>query len=379
MRKQKVILVIGTRPDAVKMIPVLLALKESNVFETVLVSTGQHREILSQVLESFLVIPDYDLNVMQPNQELSYLTTEIISRFEVVIKAVIPSLVLVHGDTATAFSCALTAFYNKIPVVHIEAGLRTYDKYSPFPEEINRMLLASIASIHFAPTIGARDNLIQERIEPSQIFVTGNTVVDALAHILRNIRVSQIERNILQLSNHEKFIILTVHRRENIGSNLVNIFDAIRYVANEHPDVLFVFPVHPNPKVKLKANELLMDIPNVKIIQPLPYAHFVYLMSKCYAILTDSCGIQEEAPNLGKPVLLLRDQSERNESIHSKNTRLVGSKAINIIRELEDIITSKTMYQEMTIPFNLFGDGSAAQRIRSVLENVYAKEFNYVQ
>ena len=379
MRKQKIILVIGTRPDAVKMIPVLLALRESNVFETVLVSTGQHREILSQVLESFLVTPDYDLNVMQPNQELSYLTTTIISRFEAVIKEVIPGLVLVHGDTTTAFSCALTAFYNKIPVAHIEAGLRTYDKYSPFPEEVNRMLLTPIASIHFAPTKGAKDNLIRESVEPSKIFVTGNTVVDALAQVLRNISVSELPRNIPQLANHEKFIIITVHRRENLGSNLVDIFDAIRYVANKHPDVLFVFPVHPNPKVKLKAHELLMDIPNVKIIQPLPYSHFVYLMSKCYAILTDSCGIQEEAPNLGKPLLLLREQSERHESIQTKNTMLVGSKTNDIIRALEDILTSKTIYQEMTMPFDLFGDGSAAQRIRSVLEKVFTKELNYVQ
>ncbi|OIQ10049.1 non-hydrolyzing UDP-N-acetylglucosamine 2-epimerase [Neomoorella thermoacetica] len=372
MPPYKILTVFGTRPEAIKMAPVV---KELNLhpeeFTCLVAVTAQHREMLDQVLRLFHIKPDYDLDIMRPRQTLEEITTRALTGLAGVLKEARPDLVLVHGDTTTTFVAALAAFYQQIPVGHVEAGLRTGDRYAPFPEEMNRRLAGVLTDIHFAPTAKARDNLLREGIAPEHIYVTGNTVIDALKATIRE-EYQFGEHGLAGLDFREKRVILvTAHRRENWGEPLKEIFTALRDLIRRHPDTALIFPVHYNPRVRQLAREVLGGQERVYLIEPLDYEPFVNLMNRAYLVLTDSGGLQEEAPALGKPVLVLREVTERPEAVAAGTVRLVGTAYRDILAAAEELLTDRQAYLQMAHAVNPYGDGQASRRIRSALRHYF--------
>lgn len=379
--KRKILLVFGTRPEAIKVAPVIQILRDqSSKLSVVICVTAQHREMLDQVLRIFDIKPDYDLNIMKDNQDLFDVTTNALKGLREVMIEVSPDMVLVQGDTTTAFVAGLAAFYLKIPVGHIEAGLRTHNKYSPFPEEKNRHLLSALTDYHFAPTEWSGANLLKEGVAKDRIWVTGNTVIDALLSIVKRQESGDKQeflRNYfkvthrLDLNDNGKLILVTGHRRENFGSGFENICLALKEIAARRADVNIVYPVHLNPNVREPVKRILNDCVNIRLIEPLEYEPFVYLMNKSYLILTDSGGIQEEAPSLGKPVLVMRDTTERPEGIEAGTVKLVGTKKDSIISDTIELLELPLLYKKMSKATNPYGDGLASQRILNILENLY--------
>lgn len=365
----KVLSVFGTRPEAIKMAPLVKKLKETDGIESVLCVTAQHREMLDQVLELFDLVPDYDLNIMKPNQTISMITTNVLLGLDEIFEKEKPDIVLVHGDTTTTFAAALSAFYHQASVGHVEAGLRTYDKYSPFPEEINRVLTGHIADIHFAPTERNRENLLREGIGEEKIFITGNTVIDALLEVAG--KPYEFEDETLKNLDFEnkRVITVTCHRRENLGENMENIFGAIRQIGDEFDDVEIVYPVHMNPKVREIAGRILDGADNIHLIEPLQYQPFVNLQAKSYLIITDSGGMQEEAPSLGKPVLVVRKETERPEAVAAGTVKLAGVDRDTIYKMTKELLTDRAAYDKMAHAANPYGDGHACEKIIEILRN----------
>lgn len=369
----KLLTVFGTRPEAIKMASVIEAFAKNPQFKIKVCVTAQHRKMLDQVLDFFAIKPDYDLNIMANNQTLSHVTRAVLAGLDDIYHEVKPDWVLVQGDTNTTFAAALTAYYHKIPVGHIEAGLRTRHIYSPWPEEINRQLTSRIARLHFAPTYGAQQNLIAEGISKEQTIITGNTVIDTLlktsALLTNNTDLhSQIAKQFAFLNPNKKLILFTSHRRENFGNLLKQILQALVDIA-KRDDVEIVYPVHLNPNISQPVNKLLNNKPNIHLLEPQEYLPFVFLMMKSYMILTDSGGIQEEAPSLGKPVLIARDTTERNEGIEAGTAKLIGTKTKEIKRNIETLLESQEMYLKMSMSINPYGDGKAAARIVERLQH----------
>jgi len=359
MKKIKVMIIFGTRPEAIKMAPLICELeKHSETIESIVVVTAQHREMLDQVLTTFNLVPDYDLNMMKNQQTLIDVTTEGLKGLDDVIKRTLPDMILVHGDTTTTFIASLAAFYNHIPIGHVEAGLRTYHKYAPYPEEINRQLTSILADLHFAPTVAAADHLRQEG-KQDHIYVTGNTVIDALSFTIQEDYTHPVLQNI----GDERFLLLTAHRRENLGEPLRRIFQAIHQLLDRHDDLHVIYPVHLNPQVSELAHEMLGDHPRIHLINPLDVVDFHNLAKKAYLILTDSGGVQEEAPSFGVPVLVLREKTERPEGVEAGVLKLVGTDSAAIVSEVSDLLTNKAAYQRMAQISNPYGDGEASKRI----------------
>lgn len=361
--KLKVMTIFGTRPEAIKMAPLVKELEKEEELESIVAVTAQHREMLDQVLELFAINPDYDLDIMKAGQSLTEISVRVLEGLEKVLKEVQADLVLVHGDTSTTFLAALAAFYQQIKIGHVEAGLRTYNKYSPFPEEMNRQLAGVLADLHFAPTAAARENLLKENTPTEKIFVTGNTVIDALLQTVReDYRFNDDILDGIDFAGR-KVILLTAHRRENLGQPMEEIFKAVRRLVEENPELELVFPVHLNPAVRQVATAVLGNMDRVHLIEPLDYEPFVNLMARCYLVLTDSGGIQEEAPGLGKPVLVLRNTTERPEAIAAGTVRLVGTDAEKIYQAATELIRDEEEYARMANAVNPYGDGQAARRI----------------
>ncbi|RQR51890.1 UDP-N-acetylglucosamine 2-epimerase (non-hydrolyzing) [Burkholderia sp. Bp9140] len=368
----KILTVFGTRPEAIKMAPLVHALRGKSGVDCRVCVTAQHRQMLDQVLDLFEIKPDYDLNLMKAGQTLQSITCDIVNEITPVLESFRPDYVLVHGDTTTTFASALASFYLKIKVGHIEAGLRSGDMYSPWPEEGNRKLTGQLADLHFAPTEASRENLIAERVRDDNIIVTGNTVIDALLAVTRRLErddalQSQMRATFPMLDPSRRMVLVTAHRRENFGDGIRNICHAIRQLASRYDDVDFVYPIHLNPQVKLPAEEILSGIANVHLLNPQDYLPFVYLMSRSTVILTDSGGIQEEAPSLGKPVLVMRDTTERPEAVAAGTVRLVGSDGHRIIAACSELLDDPLRYEEMARAHNPYGDGLACERIVSFL------------
>ncbi|MFW6007070.1 MAG: non-hydrolyzing UDP-N-acetylglucosamine 2-epimerase [Halanaerobiales bacterium] len=363
MNKPKIMTIFGTRPEAIKMAPVVKALRREKKLELVITVTAQHREMLDQVLELFQIKPDYDLDIMQESQSLTDITTGVLKGLKNVYLQEKPDLVLVHGDTSTTFVGALASFYQQIKVGHVEAGLRTHDKYSPFPEEMNRHLTGVLADLHFSPTVEAKNNLLKEKVNPDNIYITGNTVVDALLNTVQ--KDYQFNNPVLSRIpfNKKKIILLTAHRRENLGQSLIDIFEGVKMIIQKNPEVEVIFPVHLNPEVRKPAEKILGNIEQVHLIEPLDYEPFANLMARSYLILTDSGGIQEEAPGLGKPVLVLRDTTERPEAVKAGTVEKVGTDREKIIKITNKLLNNKEQYQKMAKAGNPYGDGKASQRI----------------
>lgn len=355
----KVMTVFGTRPEAIKMAPLVKELKKRKEVECIVCVTAQHREMLDQVLETFDIVPDYDLNIMQKGQTLTDITVRALKGLEDVIKEVKPNIVLVHGDTTTTFAGALAAFYNQTDIGHVEAGLRTYDKYSPYPEEMNRQMVSSLSDMNFAPTKLSADNLIKEGKKKENIFITGNTVIDAMSTTISD----DYQNEVFDWVGNDRMILLTAHRRENIGDSMRSIFKAVKRIVTEFPDVKVVYPIHKNPIVREIANEIFGDCDKVKLIEPLEVFDFHNFMNKSYIILTDSGGVQEEAPALGKPVLVLRNTTERPEGIEAGTLKLTGTDEETIYEETKKLLTSKKEYEVMSKASNPYGDGHASERI----------------
>ncbi|BBU99303.1 UDP-N-acetyl glucosamine 2-epimerase [Providencia rettgeri] len=374
----KVLTVFGTRPEAIKMAPLVHALAEDTDFEAKVCVTAQHREMLDQVLKLFEIIPDYDLNIMKPGQDLTDITCRILEGLKSVFADFQPDVVLVHGDTATTMATSLAAFYHRIPVGHVEAGLRTGNLYSPWPEEANRKIAGHLAMYHFASTENSRQNLLKESIPDSHIFVTGNSVIDALLWVRDKVMSDQhmmekLAANYPFIDPNKKMILVTGHRRESFGGGFERICHALAEIAQAHPDVQVVYPVHLNPNVSEPVKRILHDIDNIILISPQDYLPFVYLMNHAYLILTDSGGIQEEAPSLGKPVLVMRDTTERPEAVDAGTVRLVGTDTQKIVKEVNRLLTDDAEYHEMSRAHNPYGDGHACQRILAALKSNQVK------
>ncbi|PWC14634.1 non-hydrolyzing UDP-N-acetylglucosamine 2-epimerase [Brenneria corticis] len=370
----KVLTVFGTRPEAIKMAPLVHALAQDEAFESRICVTAQHREMLDQVLRLFSITPDYDLDIMRPGQSLSEISCRILAGLEPVMAEFKPDLVLVHGDTTTTLTTSLAAFYQRIPVGHVEAGLRTGNLYSPWPEEANRKLTGHLAMLHFAPTENSRQNLLREHLSDRQIFVTGNTVIDALFWVRDCIVNNEDLRRRLDekyafLDAGKKLILVTGHRRESFGGGFERICGALADIARRHPEAQIVYPVHLNPNVGEPVNRILSGIGNVMLIAPQDYLPFVYLMNRSYLILTDSGGIQEEAPSLGKPVLVMRDATERPEAVEAGTVKLVGTDVVKIVDTVSQLLTDDNEYQAMSRAHNPYGDGHACRRIIDALKN----------
>lgn len=364
MIMKTVMLVFGTRPEAIKMCPVVNELKTRPSIKTVVCVTGQHRQMLDQVLTAFNVVPDYDLSIMKGKQTLFDITTNILNRIKAVLEEVRPDVVLVHGDTSTTFVTALACFYLQIPVGHVEAGLRTYNIYSPYPEEFNRQAVSSISQYNFAPTALSRDNLLKEGKKPETIYVTGNTAIDALKTTVRD----DYKNEHLDWVADSRLIMITAHRRENLGEPMHHMFRAIRRVMDEHPDVKAIYPIHMNPVVRAAADEELKGSDRIRIIEPLDVLDFHNFLSRSYLILTDSGGIQEEAPSLGKPVLVMRDTTERPEGIAAGTLKLVGTSEDVIYNTFSELLTNQDSYNVMAHASNPYGDGFTSERIADILE-----------
>lgn len=374
-KKKKILSVFGTRPEAIKMAPLVKEIEKNENFQSIVVVTAQHREMLDQVLELFQIKPDYDLNIMKSNQSLTDITANVLKGLNDIFDEVEPDLVLVHGDTTTTFTAALAAYYKKIQVGHIEAGLRSGDIYSPFPEEGNRKLTGSLANFHFSPTIGAKENLLLENVSEENIYVTGNTVIDALLETVNLSEKNSIEKKVnfpcSITGDNDKIILVTAHRRENHGKPLENIFNALLDIHRDFRDIKIVFPVHKNPKVRDLAKKMLSDKERIFLVEPMEYEDFSYLISKSYLVLTDSGGIQEEAPALGKPVLVLRENTERPEAIQAGTVELVGTNSDFIYKSVKKLLTQRESYDKMAKAVNPYGDGKASQRIVKALEFIY--------
>ena len=370
MKKLRLMTVFGTRPEAIKMCPLVLEMhKHPEYIEPIVAVTAQHREMLDQVLELFHIKPDYDLNIMASGQTLYDITTRALNGLKEVIEEAKPDMVLVHGDTTTTFAGALAAFYAQVPVGHVEAGLRTGNKYSPYPEEMNRKLTGSIADMHFAPTSTSKENLLKENVNPEAIMVTGNTVIDALQTTVKaNYEFADAEFNKI-FARGNRLILMTTHRRENLGEPMRNVYKALRKVLETHADVEAIFPVHKNPKVREIVQEELGGLEKVHLIEPMDYEPFANLMGKVDIVLTDSGGIQEEAPALGKPVLVLRDTTERPEAVDAGTVKLVGTGYEDVLRETNLLLDDPAHYQKMAEAANPYGDGKACERIiRAILQ-----------
>ena len=370
---KKILIVFGTRPEAIKMAPVVNRLRLCAGVEVFVCVSAQHRQMLDQVLELFDIQADFDLNLMVPNQTLAGLTARVLTGVDEVLESLQPDLVLVHGDTSTAFAASLACFYKKIPVAHVEAGLRSGDIHSPWPEELNRRIVGQTASLHFAPTTFAKSNLLKEGVAPTAVWVTGNTVIDALFDIVKRISAdSALQAKLAQAmpwldDTKRRLILVTGHRRENFGEGIEGVCRALRTLALD-PDVMIVYPVHPNPNVMEPVHRLLGSVANVHLVEPMEYLPFVFLMSKAYFIITDSGGIQEEAPSLGKPVLVMRDTTERPEAVAAGTVRIVGSSEARILEEARRLLSDPAHYARMATAHNPYGDGHAAERIVKVIE-----------
>ena len=378
-KKQKILIIFGTRPEAVKMAPLINILKEnSDIFDLQICVTAQHRQMLDQVMDLFKIRSDYDLDLMKPNQDLTDITSNVLLELRKVLKKERPDQVIVQGDTTTTFAASLAAFYEKIEVVHVEAGLRTGNPFSPWPEEINRRITTTIASIHFAPTAKARENLLKENISPERIYVTGNTVIDALLQVHQQIisdpsLLRNLEQNFSFLDPKKRLILVTGHRRENFGDGFENICRSLKQVVGENPDIELLYPVHLNPNVQEPVKRILGLDKNssesrIHLIEPLDYVPFVYLMSRSHLILTDSGGVQEEAPSLGKPVLVMRDTTERPEAVDAGTARLVGTNPELVVRETNRLLSDNAFYSSMSRAHNPYGDGKASLRILQILK-----------
>ena len=370
MKKIKVMSIFGTRPEAIKMAPLVKELESRKEIESIVCVTAQHREMLDQVLETFKITPDYDLNIMKQGQTLGNVTTRALNGVETVIKEAKPDIVLVHGDTTTTFAGALAAFYNQVAIGHVEAGLRTYDKYSPFPEEMNRQMVDCMTDMYFAPTTLSKENLLKQNIDESKIYITGNTAIDAMdTTVDDNYKHPELE----WLKNNERLILLTAHRRENLGDPMRNIFRAVKRITDEFKDVKVIYPIHKNPKVREVAKEIFGDSDKIKLIEPLEVFDFHNFQNKSYIIMTDSGGIQEEAPSLGKPVLVLRDTTERPEGIDAGTLKLVGTDEETIYKEAKKLLSDKKEYEKMSHASNPYGDGHASERIVDAIIKKYNK------
>ncbi|KGF26098.1 MULTISPECIES: non-hydrolyzing UDP-N-acetylglucosamine 2-epimerase [Staphylococcus] len=356
---KKIMTVFGTRPEAIKMAPLVKALEYDAELEPMIVVTAQHREMLDSVLHTFNIKPHYDLNIMKEGQTLSDITSRAMTKLEDVIKKEKPDMVLVHGDTTTTFSGALAAFYNKVAIGHVEAGLRTRHKYAPFPEEVNRQMVSNLADIHFAPTKGAANNLLQENKSPDSIIITGNTAIDTLELTIQKEYTSDIIRK----HQGKRIILLTVHRRENVGQPMIDIYKAMRKIVDEYEDIVIVSPLHLNPKVRELAFEYLGEHERIELIEPLDVVDFHNFANKAYLILTDSGGIQEEAPSLNKPVLVLRDVTERPEGVTAGTLKVVGTDFDNVFKSTTEILDNQMIYAQMALTQNPYGDGNASLRI----------------
>lgn len=356
---KKIMTVFGTRPEAIKMAPLVKALEYDAELEPMIVVTAQHREMLDSVLHTFNIKPHYDLNIMKEGQTLSDITARAMTKLEDVIKKERPDMVLVHGDTTTTFSGALAAFYNKVAIGHVEAGLRTRHKYAPFPEEVNRQMVSNLADLHFAPTKGAANNLLQENKSPDSIIITGNTAIDTLELTIQKEYTSDIIRK----HQGKRIILLTVHRRENVGQPMINIYKAMRKIVDEYEDIVIVSPLHLNPKVRELAYEYLGEHERIELIEPLDVVDFHNFANKAYLILTDSGGIQEEAPSLNKPVLVLRDVTERPEGVTAGTLKVVGTDFDNVFKSTTEILENQMIYDQMALTQNPYGDGNASLRI----------------
>ncbi len=366
MKKIKVMVIFGTRPEAIKMCPLVKELKDRKEIECSVCITAQHREMLDSVLKVFNIIPEYDLNIMRKNQSLSDITSKVITELDLILKENEPDVVLVHGDTTTTFAGALVAFYNQVKIGHVEAGLRTYNIFSPFPEEANRVMVSEVSTFDFAPTEDSKQNLLREGKRAENIYVTGNTAIDALKTTVQE----NYKHEIFDwLQKGEKLILLTAHRRENLGEPMRNMFCAIKNVLNEVKGFKLVYPMHLNPLVRQVAKEILADDDKVKLVEPFDVIDFHNIMARSYVILTDSGGIQEEASSLGKPVLVLRDTTERPEGVKAGVLKLVGTSRKNIYSSLKELLTNNTTYEKMTKNSNVYGDGFASKRIVDVLIN----------
>jgi UDP-N-acetylglucosamine 2-epimerase (non-hydrolysing) len=370
---KRVLIVFGTRPEAIKMAPVVKELRKYPAeFETIVCVTAQHREMLDQVLKLFDMTPDYDLNIMKPEQDLFDLTCNILKGLRSVFEKEHPDLVMVHGDTTTTMAASIASYYSKIPIGHVEAGLRTTNKYAPFPEEINRRVTGCLTDYHFAPTETTRRNLIREGVPKGRIWVTGNTVIDALLDVLSMIHGSskifeEMRSRFSFLDTRKKLILVTGHRRENFGNGFENICQALKEIATTNMDVEIVYPVHLNPNVQEPVYRILSGCPSIHLIEPLEYLPFVYLMDRSYFVITDSGGIQEEAPAIGKPVLVMRETTERPEAIDAGTILLVGTEKIHIVSSANDLLYNLSLYNDMATKINPYGDGKAAHRIIDIL------------
>lgn len=361
MRKIKVMVVFGTRPEAIKMAPLVLQLKkQSEKFETMTVVTAQHRQMLDQVLQNFNIEPDIDLDIMGRSQTLTDITVKILNQLDKLLKEVKPDIILVHGDTTTTFATSLAAFYNQVRIGHVEAGLRTWEKYSPFPEEMNRQMTDAITDLYFAPTMQSKENLIKENHDEKNIFVTGNTAIDALKlTVQENYHHDVLE----QIPSNHRLILVTMHRRENQGEPMRRVFRTLRQVVEAHDDVEVIYPVHLSPAVQEAAKEILSNHPQIHLIEPLDVVDFHNIAARSYFIMSDSGGVQEEAPSLGKPVLVLRDTTERPEGVTAGTLKLVGTESENIREAMETLLTDETVYHQMSQAGNPYGDGRASERI----------------
>ena len=369
MNKIKVMSIFGTRPEAIKMAPLVKELEKRAETESIVCVTAQHREMLDQVLETFKIKPDYDLNMMKQGQTLMDITIGALSGVDAVIKKAKPDIVLVHGDTSTTFAGGLAAFYNQVAIGHVEAGLRTYNKYSPYPEEMNRQMVDCMTDMYFAPTDLSRDNLIKEHVDPSKIYVTGNTAIDAMDTTVDE----GYTHPELEWLGGDKMILLTAHRRENLGEPMKNIFRGIRRVLDELPGYKVIYPIHKTPLVRAAADEIFGDCDRVKLIEPLEVFDFHNFQNRAHIILTDSGGIQEEAPSLGKPVLVLRDTTERPEGIKAGTLKLVGTNSENVYKETMRLLTDHDEYERMSKASNPYGDGHASERIADAIINKFKK------
>ncbi len=363
MKKIKIMSVFGTRPEAIKMCPLVLELKKNNNIDSIVCVTGQHRQMLDQVIEIFGINIDYDLNIMRPRQTLTTITSDVLIKMEEVFNKVKPDIVLIHGDTSTSFVVGLSAFYHKIPVGHVEAGLRTFNKYSPFPEEMNRNLTGRIADLHFAPTVLNADNLRNEGIT-NNIYITGNTVIDAFKTTIKeNYVFKSLQLNEIKVSLNDKLILMTAHRRENIGEPLENICQAIKKIAETFKDVKIIYPVHLNPAVRETVYSILSDVERVYLIEPIDVEDMHNLMSRSYIALTDSGGLQEEAPHFGVPVLVLRTETERPEAVEAGTVKVIGIEENDIFHETYKLLSNKDEYDKMARAVNPYGDGDTSKRI----------------
>lgn len=369
MEKIKVLSVFGTRPETIKMAPLVKELSVRSEFESLVCVTAQHRQMLDQVLSAFSIVPDYDLDIMTPGQTLSDITARVLRGLEKVIAEAKPDIVLVHGDTTTTFAGALAAFYSQTAIGHVEAGLRTHQKYSPYPEEANRQFVGCIADLHFAPTELSRQNLLREGKNPDSIIVTGNTAIDAMQTTVRE----DFDDELLRWANDSRLIVLTAHRRENLGEPMRGMFRAIKRITDEHADIKVVYPVHLNPIVRQAADDILGRSDRIRLIEPLEVIEFHNLLSRSYMILTDSGGIQEEAPSLGKPVVVLRDTTERPEGIDAGTLKLAGTDEQRIYGIIKELVEDKEAYRRMSQAKNPYGDGHASRRIADVLIKYFSK------